>query len=108
MTMIATSSGTAHLVKGLCIGAGIALLGCGMPEAESSKDAGSSPLVGTPAPAISAEKITGEGPTNLKDASGKVVILDFWGTYCDPCKKSFPKYQELTAQLGDSLTVIAV
>jgi hypothetical protein len=47
--------------------------------------------------------VTGEGPKTLADAKGKVVIIDFWATYCQPCKKSFPKYQELVEQFGGDL-----
>jgi cytochrome c biogenesis protein CcmG, thiol:disulfide interchange protein DsbE len=65
-------------------------------------------LVGKPAPDFTAEKVTGEGPASLKEANGKVVIVDFWATYCAPCKKSFPKYQELVDQFGGDLAVIAV
>lgn len=65
-------------------------------------------LVGQKAPEISAESITGDGPKTLAEASGKVVIIDFWATYCAPCKKSFPKYQDLVGQFGDDLAVIAV
>lgn len=65
-------------------------------------------LVGQKAPEISAEAITGEGPKTLGEASGKVVIVDFWATYCGPCKKSFPKYQEMKGEFGDDLAVIGV
>lgn len=65
-------------------------------------------LIGKPAPDFSAESISGEGPTSLKDAKGSVVILDFWATYCGPCKKSFPKYQALVEQFGGEVNVLAV
>ena len=74
----------------------------------ASAAAGAHPLVGAAAPELSAELITGEGPSTLKDASGRVVIVDFWATYCAPCKKSFPKYQELADQFGGDLAVIGV
>ena len=57
---------------------------------------------------VSAEYVTGEGPKTLAEAKGKVVIVDFWATYCQPCKKSFPKYQDLVDQFGGDLAVIAV
>src|SRR5689334_20137564 len=68
----------------------------------------SHPLVGKPAPEITAEAVGGDGPKNIKSAQGKVVILDFWGTFCEPCKKSFPKYQEIVDQFPGEVTVLAV
>jgi cytochrome c biogenesis protein CcmG, thiol:disulfide interchange protein DsbE len=67
------------------------------------------PLVGHAAPEIiSAEALGGDGPTTLKAAQGKVVILDFWATFCEPCKKSFPKYQEIVDQFPGDVVVLAV
>lgn len=85
--------------------------GCG-PATDAKSPAGDAgaaeALVGKPAPDFSADSVMGEGPKNLKDAKGTVVILDFWATYCGPCKKSFPKYQEIVNQFGGDVTVIAV
>ena len=82
----------------------LAAAACGGPAATAGGGATDAPasggLVGSAAPEIAAEAVTGEGPATLADASGKVVILDFWATYCAPCKKSFPKYQELVDQFG--------
>lgn len=89
----------------------ITAAGCG-PAQEGKTPSGDSGaaggLVGKPAPEFTAESVTGEGPTTLKDAKGSVVILDFWATFCGPCKKSFPKYQALVEQFGGSVNVLAV
>lgn len=77
-------------------------------EGPKTPDSGGSGVVGSPAPELSATPVGGEGPSKLADAKGKVVIVDFWATYCDPCKKSFPKYQQMVEQFGGDLVVIGV
>src|SRR4051794_37918669 len=76
------------------------------PAADASGATGG--LVGSPAPEFTAEAVSGDGPKSLQEAKGKVVILDFWATFCEPCKKSFPKYQEIVDQFPGEVTVLAV
>ncbi|MFO0755273.1 MAG: peroxiredoxin family protein [Byssovorax sp.] len=82
------------------------VLGCGGGAAEGG--GAKSPLIGAAAPDFKADYIVGDGPKTLKDAQGRVTILDFWGTFCEPCKKSFPKYQEIVDQFPGEVTVLAV
>jgi thiol-disulfide isomerase/thioredoxin len=45
----------------------------------------------------------------LSDFNGKVVILDFWATWCAPCRVEIPHFVELQKQYGDrGLTFIGV
>ena len=37
----------------------------------------------------------------LSDLKGKVVLLDFWATYCPPCIKAIPHLKELQAKYGE-------
>jgi len=37
----------------------------------------------------------------LSDYKGKVVVLDFWATWCGPCRASFPKMQQLVTKYKD-------
>ena len=104
--MIKTKHLTALLALTLLVGTG-----CGGSGTEGPKtgDDGATPASsGGTAAEVSAEYVTGEGPKTLAEAKGKVVIVDFWATYCQPCKKSFPKYQDLVDQFGGDLAVIAV
>jgi peroxiredoxin len=73
----------------------LAVVACAGVErgAESGPASG---LVGNPAPAFQVTAVTApKGPVALKDLHGQVVLLDFWGTFCEPCKKSFPKFEAL-------------
>lgn len=38
---------------------------------------------------------------HLSDYKGKVIVLDFWATWCGPCRASFPKMQELVKKYKD-------
>lgn len=47
--------------------------------------------------------------TSLSDYRGKVIILDFWATWCPPCVKEIPHFIELTDEYNqDQFTVIGV
>ena len=46
---------------------------------------------------------------NLDDYRGKVVVLDFWASWCVPCRRSFPWMNEMQEKYGDDgLVIIAV
>jgi thiol-disulfide isomerase/thioredoxin len=66
------------------------------------------PMIGHTATEISAEYVGGEGPRTLKEALGKVVVLDFWATWCKPCKDSFPAYARLAEEFHGDVVVIGV
>lgn len=42
-----------------------------------------------------------EKPIRLSDFSGKLVYLDFWASWCGPCKISFPDMVQLQSEFGD-------
>lgn len=100
----------ARIAAVLCASIALSLpVGCGgaAPAAPPAPQTGGG-LIGSAAPELAAEVVSGEGPSTLKDASGKVVLVDFWAIYCHPCRKSFPRYQELVDRFGGALAVLAV
>lgn len=53
--------------------------------------------------------ITDNGDVSSDKLAGKVVYLDFWATWCEPCRASFPWMNDLHSAYEDSgLVVIAV
>ncbi len=59
--------------------------------------------VGDPFPDLAKFKLEGKLPGDLK---GKVVLVDFWASWCPPCKTSFPALNELRQRYGDKGFVI--
>src|SRR3954451_4215409 len=51
-------------------------------------------LMGKPAPEFSLATLD-KHEVKLADAKGKVVMLDFWATWCPPCRASLPHVQKL-------------
>ncbi|MEI6181301.1 MAG: redoxin domain-containing protein [Chloroflexales bacterium] len=64
--------------------------------------------VNRPAPPFAVPNLAG-GTVNLADYKGKVVLLNFWGTWCEPCKRELPALQAAhTTLAGEGLVVIGV
>lgn len=56
------------------------------------------------APELQVEKWIGEKP----DTKGKVVLIEFWATWCPPCRKSIPLLNDLQKKFTDDLVVIGI
>jgi thiol-disulfide isomerase/thioredoxin len=57
-------------------------------------------------PDLASFGLEGKLPEEIKD---QVVLLDFWASWCGPCKSSFPAMEELTKRYtGQGLTIVAV
>ena len=102
MTMTLFSSSRPFLAVGL-VAIGLSLNACGGSSSEGGGGAKSGggekhPLLGAPGPAFKIDSVNGQGKIDLAALKGKVVIVDFWATWCEPCKKSFPKLQDLSTK----------
>jgi thiol-disulfide isomerase/thioredoxin len=65
------------------------------------------PVAGHPAPPF--ELVTLEGEIlRLSDLRGKPVILNFWATWCGPCRAEFPEFQKAAVDNADRLVMIGI
>ena len=54
--------------------------------------------------------VDGNGPTGETidpSATGTVTVINFWGTWCTPCVKELPYFDQIATEYGDSVTVVA-
>ena len=56
--------------------------------------------VGQVAPPVQLPQLSGAGDVSLESLRGKVVYLDFWASWCGPCRISFPILNQLRQELG--------
>jgi peroxiredoxin len=73
--------------------------GSGAPP-EKSVAGTESPLVGQPATAFKLDRLDGAA-FNLADYRGRVVVLDFWATWCGPCMQSMPRTEIIGQEFAD-------
>ena len=65
----------------------------------SSQEHGAGQLQGQPAPDFALASLDGK-TVKLSDFRGKAVLLNFWATWCEPCKVEMPWFVELQKKYG--------
>ncbi|HMG76620.1 MAG TPA: TlpA disulfide reductase family protein [Pyrinomonadaceae bacterium] len=66
-------------------------------------------LIGELAPALSVKTWINAGPIALEELRGRVILLEFWATWCKPCQEMFPTLKKLHEQTGPrGLEIIAL
>ena len=66
-------------------------------------------LLGNVAPELSIERWLTGGPVTLADLRGRLVLLEFWATWCKPCQETFPKLTALYArEANNGLQIIGI
>jgi peroxiredoxin len=63
-------------------------------------------MVGKPAPDFTIQDSNTR--VSLRDLRGKVVVLNFWATWCPPCVEEMPSLIEMQKKMKDRVTVLAV
>jgi thiol-disulfide isomerase/thioredoxin len=60
-----------------------------------------------PAPAIPLADTSGQS-VELSNLRGKLVLVNLWATWCEPCLREMPSLERLQSRLGDRIAVLAV
>jgi cytochrome c biogenesis protein CcmG/thiol:disulfide interchange protein DsbE len=64
--------------------------------------------VGEPAPDAPVERLDGSGETSLADHQGQWVLLNFWASWCDPCRDEAPAIERFSREHAGDLVVIGM
>lgn len=105
------------IFAGLLIGVGLAVLfiyGSNFMDSEAGVNplpAGAelpeSPAVGSMAPDFSLQTINGES-RSLAEQRGKIVVMNFWATWCGPCEIEMPMFESFYETKPEQVEIIAV
>lgn len=88
------------LYAGLMAGVMLITVACGRPE-----DPAATLPVLRPAPSWTLKAVDGR-EVRSSDFKGKVVVVDFWATWCPPCRKEMPEYEALHKKYAERGLVI--
>ena len=92
------------VVLGLLSGLSAAAVAAELPPLSHSL----TKLTPKPAPALKLSDMRGAAH-DLSQLKGRVVLVNFWATWCPPCRREMPSMERLTQQLkGEDFSVLAV
>jgi len=89
---------------------GVAWLFANRLPADAARSVGAlppAPAVGHPAPNFTLTGLDGQTFT-LSDLRGKPVVLNFWATWCPPCRAEMPELQAASERLAGEVAIIGV
>ena len=64
-------------------------------------------IVNSRAPEFTLQDLSGK-PVSLSDFKGKVVFIDFWASWCPPCRELMPKLQEFYQSNKDTVIIVGI
>jgi len=84
----------------------LALLAAGLLSVPAFAGAASELGLGDPAPPLEVKWVKGDPVAAF--APGGIYVVEFWATWCGPCRKSIPHLSEMQAKFADQATFIGV
>ena len=81
----------------------VALLGFGLIANDTATVAVDEPVPDAPLP-----RLGGEGEAELADYRGKWVLVNFWASWCDPCRTESPTIERFASRHRDELIVVGI
>jgi cytochrome c biogenesis protein CcmG/thiol:disulfide interchange protein DsbE len=104
-----TASRAKLVAQGLALAAVLALLGLLVWSvvrsdggAAAELESGKRPV----APGFTLEQLDGSGPLSLEELRGKALIVNFWASWCEPCKDEAPFLQQTYERYRDQGLVV--
>ena len=64
--------------------------------------------IGDKCPTYNLSLLDGSGTVNITEFKGKIVIINFWGTWCGPCKTELPHFDRIADEYKDEVVVLTV
>ncbi|MGD0099510.1 MAG: TlpA disulfide reductase family protein [Acidobacteriota bacterium] len=86
----------------ILIGTALLVSGCTRRSSETP-----SVEIGRPAPAFKLPDLKGQ-EISLDQYKGKVVMLDFWATWCGPCRMTMPLLEKLQKEYPNNMVLLAI
>ncbi len=74
---------------------------------EARVQSGQNTIVGWEVPDFTLDTLAGE-PVSLSDYRGKIVFINFWATWCVPCQREMPAFEDFMASDQDDAVILAV
>ena len=94
--------GNLFFAGAVLIGTALLISGCAHRSSETP-----SVEIGRPAPAFKLPDLKGQ-EISLDQYKGKVVMLDFWATWCGPCRMTMPLLEKLQKEYPNNMVLLAI
>lgn len=95
-----------HILTAIIAVLGLAALAWGrVPAQRVSTALPPAPAIGHPAPLFTLPTLAGDSVA-LSDLQGQPVVLNFWASWCGPCRSEMPELQRLHDRLGEAGVVV--